>query len=178
MLQILLRHLSGQNQSILPFLLLAEKLLARARRTWQFIFFQWKRAPALLRDALQRVSPPGSYLELRISRQKLIWNKFSPCRGTTPKAAKPAVVTCRLQIFWKTWSKQQESHSNQQVLHGLRFCYESSIWFWLQRKKIFPLRLPWLGFLLLKAPTKRRTGMPQRSLGTIKSLEEYIKSDK
>lgn len=159
MLQILLRHLSSQNQPILPILLSAEKLLARARRTWQFIFFNgnvlWLCFVMLCREFPYPALPWTENL-----KAKLIWNKFSPCHGTTPKAANPAVVTCRLQIFWKMWFKQQESHQNQRVLHRLWFCCESSTWFWLQRRKIFPLWLPWLGFLLPKALTKRRTGMP------------------
>lgn len=99
---------------------------------------------------------------IEILKAKLIWNEFSTCHCTTPKAANPAVVTCRLQIFWKMWFKQQEFHQNQR---GLRFCCESSTWFWLQRRKIFPLWLPWLGFLVTKSPRQRRKGMPSALWG-------------
>lgn len=149
MLQTLLWHLSSQNLPILPFLLSVEKFLPT---TWQFIF-SMETCSGSASWCSAESFPPLLYLELRILKQNSFESKSSLWRGTTPKAANAAVVTHRLHILWWMWLIQQETEpaSVTRVKILLRV--------FNMRRNVFPLRLPWLRFLLPKSPRQRRKGM-------------------
>lgn len=152
MLQILLWHLSSQNRPIFPFLLSEQKLLARAR------MFSNRNVLRLCFVMLCGEFPSLVLPWTENLKAKHIWKTFSPCYSAAPKAANPA--------GYRSLEKEPASVTWVKV-----FCCESSIWFWLQRRNIFPLQLPWLGLLL----PKRRTGMPSTLWGPQKALKNIPK---